>query len=650
MHVNIGNVKKSIMHMQIMMRVKLFQLAVYVLLITQLGTCHGLCQSDNNQQEVRSYVQQLENVSTNTAEPLSPSCHGPWTIAESKGNTTSCQCGSNLGGLVKCDGNSFDVQVLTCYCMTHYEKDPNITVVGACLYACHQPIGRGYHGPVYCGKKAPDRYGQLCGSCSKNFSPPVYSYDWHCVNNSLSSGYSKHWIKYIAVAYVPLTIFFLVITMFQISVPSPSMSAFILVSQLSAAPVQMRILTDQLGYNTRSVQLFIQSGLSLYGVWNLDFFRLVYSPFTLGPSIGTLQILALDYAVAAYPLFLIVATYILVELHDNDFRIVVWLWKPFHYCFACYRRQWDIRTSLVDTFATFFLLSYVKFLSASFDLLFPVYLYNVRGETIDKYLYYDGTIEYFGKQHLPYAILAIVVLILVNLLPVVLLLLYPCQCFQKLLNFCGLRCHALHTFIDVFQGSYKNRTDGTYDRRWFSAVYLLVRLAFLTVFAMIQNCLMGCFFEAMLLTLTAILVGVVQPYKSHIQNAVDVVLILTTALAYSSGAINRVADIEYLSYNIPSGILAIIFGLVPLFYMSTVALYWLILRKKIPQKLYSKLRNLLPCVHSGSISHSSSEQSLPDRLANPEEYEPLLHGSLGNVLGSDGKHDTFEAPDLQSSY
>ena len=379
------------MRMQIMIRVKLLQLAVYVLLITQLGICHGLCQSDNNQQEVRSYVQQLEKVSTNTVKPLSPSFHGPWTIAERKGNTTSCHCGSNLGGLVKCDRNSFEVRVLTCYCMTHYEKDPNITVVGACLYKCHQPVGSDYHDGLYCERAPEGHVGQLCGSCKKNFSPPVYSYDWYCVNNSLSSGYSKQWIKYIAVAYVPLTIFFLVVTIFHISAPSPSMNAFILVCQLITAPVQMRILTDQLSYNSWLLQKSVHSLTSFYGVWNLDFFRLVYSPFSLGPSISTLQILALDYAVAAYPLFLIVATYIVVELHDNDFRIVVWLWKPFRYCFACYscRRQWDIRTSLVDAFATFFLLSYVKFLSVSFDLLIPVYLY----------------------------ILVIVVLILVNFLP-----------------------------------------------------------------------------------------------------------------------------------------------------------------------------------------------------------------------------------------
>ena len=181
-------------------------------------------------------------------------------------------------------------------------------------------------------------------------------------------------------------------------------------------------------------------------------------------------------------------------------------------------------------------------------------------------------------------------------------------------------------------------------------MYLLVRLAFLMVFAMMQNCLMSYFFEALLLTLTAILVGVVQPYKSNVHNVVDMVLILAVALVYSSVGINLVANIDHFSYMIPLAVLLFIFSVVPMFYIITVAVYWLLLRKKFPQKLYSKLRGILPCVRSWSISHSSSEESLPDRLANPEEYEPLLHASLGNVLDSNDEHDTCEAPDLQSSY
>ena len=158
-------------------------LAVYVVLIGLLDTCQ--CQNDN-QQEIRMCVQQLEKFSASTAKPLSPSCHGPWTIAVNKSDNTSCQCGSSVGGLVKCDSHSFDVQVL----MTHYQKDPNITVVGACMYACHQPRGRDYHSPLHCNE--PDRDGQLCGSCKKGFPPPVYSYVWHCVNSSFSSGYVQH--------------------------------------------------------------------------------------------------------------------------------------------------------------------------------------------------------------------------------------------------------------------------------------------------------------------------------------------------------------------------------------------------------------------------------------------------------------------------
>ena len=87
--------------------------------------------------------------------------------------------------------------------------------------------------------------------------------------------------------------------------------------------------------------------------------------------------------------------------------------------------------------ATFFLLSNVKFLSASFDLLVPVKVYQLssfNGLNYTWRLYYDATIPYFGETHLPYAILAIVTLLVFVLTPVVLLLLYPFQWFQKLLN------------------------------------------------------------------------------------------------------------------------------------------------------------------------------------------------------------------------
>ena len=428
------------------------------------------------------------------------------------------------------------------------------------------------------------RDGQLCGRCQTGYAPPVYSYDLTCVECSSShNAIVKRWVKYNVIAFLPLTIFFIVVVTLHISATSPSLNAFIFVSQLLTAPVISRIYIPifkvdnffQLTDPARYFSIFI---LSLYGIWNLDFFRTFYNSFCLHPSMNILHILALDYIIAAYPLFLITVTYVLVKLHDHNFKLIVWLWKPFRRCFIRFRRHWDVKTSLVDAFATFFLLSYVKFLSVSFDLLFPVKLQNVHGDTLNQmYVYYNATIPYFGKQHLPYAILAITVLILFTILPILLLCLYPCQCFQKLLNCCGQRCTVLHTFMDTFQGCYKNRADGRYDRRWFSAVYLVSRIALHTVIATKHNVGPLLINITFLIILTAILTGVVQPYKSYKYNIVDVVIMLIFAIIplmsasiYSSRSNSFILQI----------IIIIVSAALPLVYILVISLHWIVIRKK----------------------------------------------------------------------
>ena len=43
----------------------------------------------------------------------------------------------------------------------------------------------------------------------------------------------------------------------------------------------------------------------MYGMWNLDFYRMNGSPLCLHPRVSTLQVITLDYAIALYPLVLI---------------------------------------------------------------------------------------------------------------------------------------------------------------------------------------------------------------------------------------------------------------------------------------------------------------------------------------------------------
>jgi len=105
---------------------------------------------------------------------------------------------------------------------------------------------------------------------------------------------------------------------------------------------------------------------------------MVIPPEVVCLEMSTMHVLALDYLVAFYPLILIVFTYILIELHAQNFWPLVWVWKPVQYCFArCgIKRQWNFKSSIIEAFASFLLLSFGKMLSISFDLLVPTLIYT----------------------------------------------------------------------------------------------------------------------------------------------------------------------------------------------------------------------------------------------------------------------------------
>ena len=154
------------------------------------------------------------------------------------------------------------------------------------------------------------------------------------------------------------------------------------------------------------------------------FFRPFYSDLCLG--LDVLPTLALDYVIAVYPLLLMIITYLLVVLHDRNYRVITIMWKPFRVMCSLFKRNWNVKTSIIDAFTTFFFLSNIKFLSVSFDFLIPTQVFWLYPDHYNYTLglYYAGDIEYFGKEHLPYAILAIVVLCVFVLLPSMLLALY----------------------------------------------------------------------------------------------------------------------------------------------------------------------------------------------------------------------------------
>ena len=134
--------------------------------------------------------------------------------------------------------------------------------------------------------------------------------------------------------------YFLVV-IFHIRATSSSLSALVFMSQIVVytirlnLPLHMYIEKKVTGFPYMALQVL----LVMCGIWSLDFFHFVVPPFCVSSNIKTVHALALEYLVAFYPILLILITYACIQLHDNNCRPVVWLWKPFHRHFVYFRRR-----------------------------------------------------------------------------------------------------------------------------------------------------------------------------------------------------------------------------------------------------------------------------------------------------------------------
>ena len=466
------------------------------------------------------------------------------------------------------------VGVLNLYCLTSNGDGSNTSVVGTCLATLNHGekfSQTGFYNKVLgnlsdqeeqtCGYL--NRQGRLCGKCKPKHSISAYNYDIKC--HPCTSSVWKAVVKYVCIAYLPLTIFLCVVLLFRISVTSPAMNVPVLCCQILSSPASLIYLL-QLTRGTHNFY-YVNFLSTVYGIWNLDFFRSLIPPICL--PLNTMQIMALDYLVAVYPLFLLTCFYALLKAHDKGCRLVVRLWRPFLWCTARLRQQWNIRRSIIDAFATFLLLSYVKLINVSCTLLTSTSVYNATGSLIGNVLFYDATVEYMGPEHRPYAALAILVVVVGVLLPLVLLLLYPMQCFQKCLNRCGLNSPGLQMFMQCFQGYYRDRTDGGRECRYFAAVYPAFRIATFVMYS-ISHGIIFCFVFPLFCVIVTVSLVFVSPYKQQYQryNKLDFIMVLSLGIVIDAFLFHFTYIYLKHPYSYIGYIVFLIFSLSPLMYFT----------------------------------------------------------------------------------
>ena len=386
-----------------------------------------------------------------------------------------CKCGVHLRNKVICKPNK-KVATIAWLCMS-YDNKSKVTVAGKCIYShldsfndnyfIEQPIAVTELDNFTCGWLK--RTGLLCSHCrNQSHGVSALSYRYECVE-CLGSVYG--WLLYFTLIFVPVTLFFLVIITCNIRATAPHMNAFICIVQIALNAIN--------GLLSAVHTNFDKIVMTLLGIWNLDFFQYTFPPFCINKNYSTLRVLSFGYINAFYPLVLLTITYICIELYDKNYRLFRAVWLPFGFCLSFIQKHLsaklhiNAKLNVLNAFATFIILAYCKILYTNFTLLSPTQLFESNGSPFapsgTQYTLYNASVPYLGEDHKPYFILAIIVLLVFNIFPMLLLLLYPAKPFQKLLNcFPQMRWDYLHIFMDFFQGCYKNGTNNTLDYRYFA--------------------------------------------------------------------------------------------------------------------------------------------------------------------------------------
>ena len=322
-----------------------------------------------------------------------------------------------------------------------------------------------------------NRDGLLCSKCKAGYGPALYSRTWKC--EKCNNTQYLMWTLYLFLELTPLTVFFIIVIIFNIRATSPPFTAYILYCQFFT-----NLFNSSMFFYTYILKLvhpaIYKSVFTIIDVWSLDFFKRIIPPFCVDERLTNIHVLLIELLPPLYLLLLILLTYMCIELHARNFYVVVKLWKPFNRCVAKVRRSYDPKASIFNAFSAFILLSCCNISFICYNLTYSINIVQSffnSSEPLPK----EHQLSYYEpdkpiKKQMVYFVPLFVLTFLLVVIPILVLLLYPVRLFRKFLLFIcckDLRC--VQSFVDTFQGHYKDGTNGTRDYRALVSLSLIFR-------------------------------------------------------------------------------------------------------------------------------------------------------------------------------
>ena len=551
-----------------------------------------------------------------------------------------CICNHTFHG-VGCNDDTHQITVYRYNCLTPwYEKVSHKLVSGRCPYNPHDKTFESFNKTSQqkmCEQL--NRKGTLCSECKPGTGVDVNSYNFPCVK--CDKRYS--WLFYIIAELVPIVIFFMILAFFNGSAASAPMNAFVFFSQIVTVPFYHNPYTFVFGILRQKQYKVFEAFISIpYAIWNLDFFSTSLIPgFCLDHHLTTLDVILIKYINAFLPLLLIGVCYILIELHDRNYRTIRFMWRPFQNCLKRIYKTREPKKSIIDVFATFLLLSYSKIMYVSFSLFSPSFLHTATNDTKKIVFYFDASKEMFSGKYAVLCTIATVIFGVFVIIPPAFLLLYPLGCFQRIIDRLPFKI-GLRTFAEAFNGDFRDGTfkdgsRGDTDCRRYAGYYFLFRVIVFIVFVNELNWLEQYYIQQVLASVCVVVFAGVRPYKVEFYNNLDTAFFLLLSVLNACSFYN--SQYYYVHNHISQVVFWINYLLIflPLVYIICYVVYLILLWKGCLNR-FSKVNS--PVSESVMITTDpssfgdgensegytyaytsrDSEEDVPDRIVNPQNY------------------------------
>ena len=249
-----------------------------------------------------------------------------------------------------------------------------------------------------------------------------------------------------------------------------------------------------------------------------------------------------------------------------------------------------------------------------------VFNYTKTGKLINTYqkVIIDVSVTYGSKDHLVFLIPALMIFLIYNIIPPLMLTLYPHKAFKLCLSKCRLNSFALRIFVDKLQGCYRDGLGEGRDMRSLSSLYFFLRMAiYLTayIFRKIQSSHQS--FDWVWISagtaflIMAFIIVLIKPYKEVHMNYLDTFLLSNLALMHYLIA----ARIPYMLHVARVLLLSPIAGLLLITFYNKFGIKSACLRLK-------KALNIKP----KQLSNDTTTQA----LTSEEEKQPLLQPVSNN--------------------